>query len=291
MPHFFLNKRLIILLISIILLVAMIGYSLRDKENISWPEQFINDIVGFGQSLVSTPAHGIAGFIGNIQDLQNTYTENKKLKVRLEGLAKLEKEIVDLKKDNEELRNVLGKTENLRNYTPIQATVISRTPDRWFEKIVINKGQKSGVETDMAVITAKGLIGKVISTSQMTATVELLSSDNPKNRVSAQIQGEEDTDIFGLIDGYDTEKKMLIMKDLPIDREIKEDQNIIISGLGGVFPKGLDIGKVKELELDRYGLTQTAYVEPSADFYGFEHVIVIVSSMGKLLEEAEKEGE
>lgn len=284
MPHFFLNKRLIILLVSIIILVSLIGFSLRDRENISRPEQFIKDVVGFGQSLVSKPAQEVAGFFGNIKDLQNTYTENKKLKVRLEGLAKLEKELSDLKRDNEELRDVLGKTENLRDFTAIQATVISRTPDRWYEQIIINKGSKSGVKPDMAVMTAKGLIGKVISVSEMTSTIELLSSENTKNRVSALIQGEND--IFGLIDGYDREKKMLIMKDLPTDQEIEVGANIITSGMGGVFPKTLDIGKVKELQLDQYGLTQIAYVEPSADFYGFEHVIVVVRPTDEI-----KEGE
>lgn len=288
MSHFFLNKRLIILLISIIILVSLIGFSLRDRENITRPEQFVKDVVGFGQSLISKPAQGIANFFGNVQDLQNTYTENKKLKARLEGLAKLEKEISDLKRDNEELRNVLNKTDNLRDYKAIQATVISRAPDRWFEKITIDKGSKSGVKTDMAVMTAKGLVGKVVSTSPMAATVELLSSDNKKNRVAAEIQGKEH--VFGLIDGYDKEKKMLIMKDIVIDQEIKEGQNVVTSGLGGVFPKALDIGKVKEVAVDRFGLTQTAYVEPSAEFYGFEHVLVIDRKM-KNAKDQTKEGE
>ncbi|MEK3890577.1 rod shape-determining protein MreC [Bacillus sp. FSL K6-3431] len=284
MPHFFLNKRLIILLVSIIILVSLIGFSLRDRDNISRPEQFIKDVVGFGHSLVSKPAQGIASALTNVEDLKNTYTENKKLKARLEGLAKLEQEISDLKRDNDELRDIVGKTDDLRDFTAIQATLISRSPDLWYDKIMINKGSKSGVKPDMAVITAKGLIGKVIDTSEMTATIELLSSDNTKNRVSALIQGKNE--VFGLIDGYDREKKLLIMKDLPIDQEIKKGQNIITSGLGGVFPKGQDIGKVKELRVDQYGLTQIAYVEPSADFYGFEHVMVIVRP-----EDGKKEGE
>ncbi|MFD1705575.1 rod shape-determining protein MreC [Siminovitchia sediminis] len=278
MPNFFLNKRLIILLIGIIILVSLIGFSLRDKENISRPEQFVKDIVGFGQSLAAKPAHKFASFIEGIEDLQNTYTENKKLKARLEGLAQLEKEITDLKNDNQELRELLGKTENLREFTPIQATVIGRAPDRWFEKIIIDKGKKSGIQPDMAVITSKGLIGKVVSTSEMTSTIELLSSENTRNRVAAEIQGEKS--VFGLIDGYDKEKDMLLMKDLPIDDvKLEKGQGVITSGLGGIFPKGLDIGKVEELELDQFGLTQTAYVKPSADFYHFEHVIVVARSM------------
>lgn len=275
MPNFLLNKRLIILLISIIILVSLIGFSLRDRENISKPEQFVKDVVGFGQSLVAKPAHQVAGFFKNINDLQNTYNENKKLKARLEGLATLEKENVDLKKDNVELREVLDKKEDLRAFTTIQGTILGRTPDRWFEKVIIDKGNKSGVQPDMAVITAKGLIGKVIDTSEMTSTVELLSSDNTQNRVAAEIQVKGESSIYGLINGYDKEKGLLLMKDLPNDQEIKEGESVITSGFGGVFPKGLDIGTVKKIAPDKYGLSQTAYVEPSADFYDFEHVMII----------------
>lgn len=289
MPNFFLNKRLIILLIAIIVLVSLIGFSLRERENISRPEQFVKDIVGFGQSLAAKPAHKLAAFFENINDLQNTYTENKKLKSRLEGLAKLEKEIADLKKDNNELREVLDKKDDLRSFTPIQATVIGRTPDRWYEQIIIDSGKKSGIQPDMAVITSKGLIGKVISTSEMTSTIELLSSDNARYRVAAEIQLKGKKSVYGLIDGYDKEKKMLIMRDLPIDQEkIKPGQSVITSGLGGIFPKGLDVGTVKELTLDQFGLTQTAYVKPSADFYDFEHVMIVARSMPSADEKGEE---
>ena len=278
MPHFFLNKRLIILLIGINILVSLIGFSLRDRDNISRPEQFVKDVVGFGQSLVAKPAHKIAGFFGDMKELQNTYTENKKLKVRLEDVARLEKENVELKKENAELREALDKKESLRDFTPIQATVISRTPDRWYERIIIDKGKKSGIKPDMAVITSKGLVGRVISTSEMTSTIELLSSDNTKNRVAAFIQAK--SSVHGLIAGYDRDKKMLLMKDLPIDEEkIKKGQSVKTSGLGGIFPKGLDIGTVEEIVLDQFGLSQTAYIKPSAEFYDFEHVMVVARSM------------
>lgn len=273
MSHFLLNKRLIILLICIIILVSLIGFSLRDKENITRPEQLVKDVVGFGQSLISVPVQGIVDFYDNIQDMKNVYIENQKLKARLERLATLEKQVYDLKKDNEELRTVLNKMENLRSYSTIQATVISRNPERWNDRITINKGEQNGVKLNMAVMSGTGLIGRVVTTSEFTATVELLSSENQQNRVSALIQGDEP--IYGLINGFDREEKLLLMKDIPMDKEVKAGQNVVTSGLGGVFPKALDIGQVKRVEVDRYGLTQIAYVEPSANFYDLEHVIVI----------------
>lgn len=141
MPQFFLNKRLIILLVSIIILVALIGFSLKDRENLTWPEQFLKDTTGFIQNAVSSPVNYVAGFFENVEDLQNTYKENKDLKKRLDELARLESEVQRLKKDNTELREILDKKDSLSEFEPKQATVIGRNPDRWHELLIINKGK------------------------------------------------------------------------------------------------------------------------------------------------------
>jgi rod shape-determining protein MreC len=289
MPQFFLNKRLIVLLVSIIVLVALIGFSLRERSKLSWPEQFLKDTAGLVQSLVSKPAHLVAGFFENLQDLQNTYEENKELKSRLEKLVSLEAQVHELEKDNNELRDILGEEETLSDFEPLQATVIGRNPDRWHEMIIINKGKTNGIKKNMAVVTAHGLIGKVKTVNQFSSTVQLLSAMDPKNRISAIVQGE--TDVFGLVEGYDKEKKALLIKAIPSGVEIKKGQNVITSGLGGVFPKGLQIGKVIEVKPDQYGLNQTALVEPGANFYDLENIIVITRSMAQPNEADMGEGE
>jgi rod shape-determining protein MreC len=277
MPQFFLNKRLIVLLVSIIVLVALIGFSLRERSKLSWPEQFLKDTAGLVQSLVSKPAHLVAGFFENLQDLQNTYEENKELKSRMEKLVSLEAQVQELEKDNKELRDILGEEETLRDFEPLQATVIGRNPDRWHEMIIINKGKTDGIKKNMAVVTAHGLIGKVKTVNQFSSTVQLLSAMDPKNRISAIVQG--DTNVNGLVEGYDKEKKALLIKAIPSGVEIKKGQNVITSGLGGVFPQGLQIGKVIDVMPDQYGLNQTALVEPGADFYDLENIIVITRKM------------
>ncbi|WP_394137532.1 rod shape-determining protein MreC [Cytobacillus oceanisediminis] len=274
MPQFFLNKRLIILLVSIIILVALIGFSLKDRENLTWPEQFLKDTTGFVQNAVSRPVNYVAVFFENVQDLQNTYKENKELKTRLDELARLESEVQRLKKDNTELREILDKQDSLSEFEPKQATVIGRNPDRWHELLIINKGKNAGIEPNMAVITSKGLIGKVKSSNTFTSTVQLLSSMDPTNRISAKIQAGENN-FFGLIEGYDKEKGLLLLKRIPYDAKVEKGQNVITSGLGGVFPESLPIGKVVDVVPDEFGLTQTAYIKPGADFYDIGHVMVV----------------
>ncbi|MBM7653030.1 rod shape-determining protein MreC [Neobacillus cucumis] len=271
------NKRLIILLVSIIVLVALIGFSLRERSKLTWPEQFIKDTTGWVQSLVSKPTNYVAGFFENLQDLTTTYQENKELKSRVENLASLEAQVQELKQDNQDLRAVLGEKKTLRDYEPLPATVIGRNPDRWHEMIIIDKGKLNGVKKDMAVVTANGLIGKVKSVTQFSSTVQLLSSMDPKNRISAIVQGK--TNVYGLVEGYDSEKNLLQVKAIPAGADIQKGQTVITSGLGDVFPKGLMIGKVVEVKQDQYGLNLTALVKPGADFYDIKTVIVTKRSM------------
>ncbi|MFC4409898.1 rod shape-determining protein MreC [Chungangia koreensis] len=277
MPHFFSNKRLILLLVGVIFLVALISFSLRDRDHASLPEQIVKDVVGFGQSFFSKPAQYITGVFENVDSLLNTYEENKRLKSRLEEFAKVQAEANDMASENERLRELIDKTEDLRDYDPIQATVIARNPDQWEEKIILDKGEVHGVKENMAVMTAQGLVGKVELTTPFTATVEMLTTQNPNYRVSAQVVGEQE--IFGLIEGYDEERKELVLKRIDSDFDIKVGDLVISSGLGGIFPKGIPIGEITEVSTDDYGLTKLAYVKPSADFSLLDHVVIASRTM------------
>ncbi|MTD29684.1 rod shape-determining protein MreC [Planomicrobium sp. YIM 101495] len=273
MPHFFSNKRLILLMLGVILLVGLIFFSLSNRDNVNFPERVVKDVVGAGQSVFSKPAHFVTGIFDNIDGLLNTYTENKQLKNRLDEFATVQAEVTSLRTENEELKEIIGKEESLRDYNPIQASVIARNPDQWEEKIILDKGSNSGVKENMAVMTAKGLIGKVILTTPLTATVELVSTQNPNYRVSAMVIGGG-KNVFGLIEGYDADRKELLLKRIDADIDIKEGQQVVSSGLGGIFPQGLVIGEITEVAIDEFGLTKQAFVRPAADFTLLSHVMV-----------------
>ncbi|MGG0152068.1 rod shape-determining protein MreC [Bacillus mycoides] len=277
MPQFFLNKRLIVLLVSIILLVALIGISLKERNSLSWPEQFIKDTVGVVERVFQKPANYVAGFFENVEDVKRTYEENKKLKAKLDSTADLSAVVKNLDDENKKLRELTGKEKSRGDYTEVQASVVSRNPDKWYDLVGIDKGAQQGIKKDMAVVTPKGLVGRVKSVSQFTSSVELLSSMSRTNRVSAIVQGQEN--IFGLIEGYDKEKQLLLFTKISSDAEVKKDQLVVTSGLGDIFPKGLAIGKIVDVQPDPYGLTKTAYVKPSADLNDVEHIIVAKRDM------------
>lgn len=273
MPQFFSNKRLILLLVGVIFLVALISFSLRDRQNASLPEQIIKDTVGFAQSIVAKPASYLTGFVNNVDDLLNTYDENKRLKSRLEEFGTLQAKVNELKVENDKLKDLVGKKDDLRNFNPIQASVIARNPDQWEEKLILNVGSMGGVKVNMAVLTSKGLIGKIVQTTPYTSQVELLSTNNSNYRVSAVVANKK-SEAFGLVEGFDSKRGELILKRIDSSLPVKKGDKVTTSGLGGIFPKGVLIGEITKVSTDDYGLTKLAYVKPAADFSMLDHVVI-----------------
>src|SRR5699024_2856197 len=96
------------------------------------------------------------------------------------------------------------------------------------------------------------------------------------SRISATISRKKGNNIFGLIEGYDKEKKALIYRIIEeSNKNVKEGELVVSSEKGGVFPEGLPIGTIKELSPDEYGLTKTAYIEPAANLFEIDQVIVV----------------
>ncbi len=111
------------------------------------------------------PVYYVRDVIGNIDEMKQVYEENQQLKENLSTYQQKLYEVQELTKENEELKAVLDKTETMTDYRPIQATVIARSPEQWFNQVTLNKGKQHGVEKDMAVITASGMIGKIQSSA------------------------------------------------------------------------------------------------------------------------------
>ncbi|MGJ9457101.1 rod shape-determining protein MreC [Oceanobacillus sp. CF4.6] len=288
--QFFRNKRLFILLIGFIVLVALIGYSFKDRENLTTVEKFINDAVGWSQNVIHTPVTFVTDIVTNIKDFKNTYDENQLLKEQLSQYKSLIYEVQDMEEENEELRDLLGISESVRDYDPIQATVISRSPERWVEQVTINKGEQDGVQSNMVVITAEGMVGKIQSTSEFTSTVQLLTGFDQYNRISATISRDDEKDIFGMIEGFDEETNSLLFRIIEeSEKDLEEGELVFSSELGGEFPAGLPIGTVKEVVSDQYGLTRIAMIDPAADMYDLRNVIVVDRALAQPIESNDEE--
>ena len=185
----------------------------------------------------------------------------------------MESIISGLKEDNENLLKVNNLKESLNNFNYIKATVISRNREYWFNNITINKGKNDGIVLDMAVIDVNGLIGRISSVTDNISTIKLITTNDTKNKISAVIRNNEEK-VYGIINGYDSKNNLLnlIITD---KNDIKENSKVETTGMGGIFPSNILIGKVYDVIKDEDGITNIVRVIPSADIEGERYVVVL----------------
>jgi rod shape-determining protein MreC len=267
-------------MLAFIVFFALMGFTLSQREEASWPEKFVNDTISFAQGLIYKPAAYIAGLFEDIRTMRMIYEENKRLKVMAAHYLRDKAQLNSLEEENKRLKEALGFTEKQKqifNYTYHIANVIAVSSDPMNNTIKIDLGSKHGMKNGMAVMTTEGLVGHISSVHPFSSTVELiigLSDSNPASKaVAATVLNQETS--FGIIESYNKETGLLIMNKIAEDDPLKEGDTIISSGLGYVYPRGIVIGKVVSRQVGDFGLTHTAFVEPAADFNHWNEVFVV----------------
>src|SRR5699024_395462 len=113
---FFKRKSLFVILIGIILLGSLIGYSLTNKNDVSTAEKIVMDSVGWLQNIAFQPVTLVTNFFNNIGEIKQTYNENKILREKIVEYKSLVYDIQELEKENEDLRQMLEVVDSPRDY-------------------------------------------------------------------------------------------------------------------------------------------------------------------------------
>lgn len=279
MQKFFSNKKLIVLMVALLVSMGLLFSSVVVRDNRAAPplvQQLSNDVMGIAARIVAAPANWIRGGLDDINDLLNTYQENRQLKAQIDDLAQTKVTNQTLKKENAALKKQLKLNATLADYGQISASVMLRSPNDWRNLIVINKGSGAGVKKNMPVMAGSGLIGRVVEVAKTNAKVEMISTDNESaDLFAAQINTGDGATVSGVITGYSKKRQQLILGQLNTEENVKKGQKVVTSGLGGSTPKGLFIGTVARVEKDDFGLANTVYVTPAADLDDISVVTVI----------------
>ncbi|WP_051251296.1 rod shape-determining protein MreC [Paenibacillus harenae] len=275
------NKRMFMLMIGFILFIAVIGFSLSDRKELTWPEKFLKDTAAYVQQWFYKPAGYIAGFFEDIRNLRIVYEENEQLRLTAAAYARDKIEYNFVEKENKRLKEELSFTERQKemyNYNYLIAQVVSVSNDANNRSLTINLGSKNGVRPNMAVTTIDGLIGLVSAVTPFTSTVtpitELDEASPTFNSIAVTILGRED-DSFGILSSYNKETSRLLMTKIDEDDKLTVQDTVITSGLGNVYPRGLVVGTVESRQVGDFGLTLTATVELSASFDHLTEVFVV----------------
>lgn len=280
MTKFFNRNRMLIVLFGIVVLIALIGFSLSDRDSTTKAEQFTGDTVAVTQKVVDAPFSFIGNIFSSITGSFSALEENEALKEQLDMLPQLQADNERLAAENEKLRESLEVSSSMA-YETVNARVISRAPDQWLESFTIDKGEKDGVEEGMAVSTSEGLIGIVTRVNGNSSFIEMISTNASQNNMSVEVRHNDEA-VYGNIRNFDTEKDVLVVENIKSQVKLEEGDEVYTSGLTGAFPEGIVIGKVVEVENDEYGLSQNAYVQMNSDLNDVDNVFVLKRDPGSL---------
>ena len=193
--------------------------------------------------------------------------ENKRLKVALDNLGKENSLYKELLTTHERLRDLLSFKEAVSR-PAVAAQVVGLDPTGWFQSIVINKGTKTGIKLDMAVVNASGVVGRIVSVSSNYAKVLLIIDQN--SAVDCLVQRSRDR---GMVRGQSVQ--ICRLDYMVKSGNVKEGDTVITSGLGKIFPKGLPVGTILNVKERDGALFKEIEVTPAVDFSKLEEVLVI----------------
>ena len=211
----------------------------------------------------------------SVQELAELRTEYARLLESVARYERLERSAAEINQENMRLKEQLGFSQSL-NYRHIPAKLIGRDPDNLYSALVINKGGRSGVARDMAVIAWQGgsqaLVGKVIQVRTYESLVMPLYDTSLLVATRFAASRYE-----GIIEGQGNPDLPLRMRFIPkrARDEISRGDMIVTSGMGGVYPPDINVGRISGISYHEYEISMEAELEPLIDFSRLEYVFVI----------------
>lgn len=213
----------------------------------------------------------VQGSLEALLSLGRVQAENEQLKRQVVELQAKIIQMEEYRQENLRLKQLLAyKEATASNWQLKVAPVVARSPSNWFSTLTIGLGSNDGIRKDQVVLTPAGVVGRIIRVFPRTSEVLLLL--DREGAVGAMVQSSR---LLGVVEASPDYRGYLQMIHLAHDAPIQENDIVLTSGLGGIFPKGLPIGRVVKILPEPDGLMKRAIIEPSVDFNRLEEVLVI----------------
>ncbi len=269
------NKKSGILgiVITIIVLIILVVFTNSNVNQLSFVENIFNVIVMPIQNGFTYLKNKISGNENFFADMETLKKENEELKQKNSEMEQSLRELEIIKAENDTLKEYVNLKDKYKDYSTLPADVINRDISNYSSTIVINVGTKDGIKEGMTVIADSGLVGHIVSVTNSTAKVQTII--DTASAVTSTISTTKDTIV---VQGTLDDKTVLKATFIPTDAVVLQGDSVETSGIGGIYPKGIHIGTIKEVIntnniTDRYALVETA-----VDFNKLNTVLVITNT-------------
>lgn len=271
----YIKSKALFLIIIILVIIVCIGLTLNPLSNVNWIGNIISIPFTSVEKLFSYTGGKVEEGIGLFNDVEKLRNENKELKETIDKLNNERTDYLRLKSENEDLKNVLKMKEQLSEFEFEGADVIAKDTGSLFNIFLSDKGSTSGIGYNMPVITSKGLVGKVVQAQPFSSKIISIIEDGSavsaivsKSRDLVVVKGEAKLSKEGLCK----------LEYIPEDLDLSQGDKIETSGMGGIYPKGIIIGTVKEVRTGESDLDRYAIIEPAADLRRLSQVVILKKS-------------
>lgn len=228
-----------------------------------------------GASRALKPFRDLFGWFGDTLEAKG---ENEDLRAEVEQLRRQLGVAETARHDARELRALVGLADSEgypQGTEPVGARVILRSPTVWYSTLKIDKGSSDGIRRDQPVVAAGGLVGEVSDVTGGTAEVTLITDSS--SAVSAQVMPAGATGIVHPVVG---DPEDLLLDYIADGRRVTEGTTVVTSGfesdgVESLFPRGIAIGRVTEVDPEEVEQFQRVHVKPFADIRGIDYVQVL----------------
>lgn len=265
------NTSIVGIVITIIILILLVFLTNISIEKLSYIENAVSKIVLPVQNGITYLKNKISKNDTFFTDINNLKQENENLKQENASLKQSLRELEVLKAENSTLKEYLALSEQYADYETKPAYVINRDISNYSSVFVINIGEKDGIKTNMTVISEKGLVGHVISTTTNTAKVQTIIDTS--STISVTVSTSRDALICkGTLD----DSKSLKATYIPTEANVIQGDKVETSGMGGIYPKGILVGTISNIVNTKNPIDRYAIITPAVDFKKLETVLVII---------------
>lgn len=269
------GKKIIALIVVFVSVICCVFFAARGKFSTPVTNGAAMTIMAPFQRAFSWVGNKLAFVKDSLTEISHLREQNKQLREEVELLRAQNLTASEYASENQRLRNLLGYKQTAIQFDLVAASVIGRESASWSSVIVINRGTLDGVANNMAVVTELGLVGHVMEAGLNSAKVQLLI--DPRSSVGTLIQRPESR-VAGIVEGDIKNPSYPRMVNIPKDSDVRAEDMVVTSGYGGVYPKGLVVGKIIEVHNAEGGLLKYGVIDTSVDFQKLEDVAIIVAS-------------
>ena len=261
------------IIITIIILILLVALTNSNVNQVSYIESICNVLIMPIQNGFTYLKNKITGNDTFFADMDTLKSENEELKTRNSELEQSLRELEIIKAENETLKEYVNLKDKYQDYTTVPADVINRDISNYSSTILINVGTNDGIQEGMTVIADSGLVGHVVSVTESTANVQTIV--DTASAVTSTISTTEDTIV---VQGTLDDKTALKATFIPTDAVVLQGDSVETSGIGGIYPKGIHIGTIREVVNTNNITDRYAMVETAVDFTKLNTVLVITNS-------------